>query len=51
MEFTLKYRGNLPAQSSGTGGRLQEKQGTREYISPQLRELWQTDTNRLRARR
>ncbi len=47
MRFTLKYRGSLPGQSSGTGGRVREKQAIRRYLHPQLKDLWERDTNRL----
>jgi hypothetical protein len=47
MHFTLKYRGDLLGRSSGTGGRVREKQAIRRYLHPQLQELWRTDVNRL----
>lgn|SRR2546425_2263782 len=47
MQFTLKYRGVLLGQSSGTGGRVREKQAIRRYLHQQLEELWRTDSNRL----
>jgi hypothetical protein len=47
MDFTLKYRGPLVSQSSGTGGRVREKQAIRRYLHAQLQDLWKGDTNRL----
>jgi hypothetical protein len=47
MEFVLRYRGPLIAQSSGKGSRIVEKQAIRRYLHPQLQDLWKTDTNRL----
>ena len=47
MRFTLKYRGPLPAQGSSTGSRVPEKQAIRRYLHPQLKDLWERDTNRL----
>ena len=40
MRFILNYRGVLVAQSSGTGGRVAEKQAIRRYLHPQLEKLW-----------
>src|SRR5215470_13390972 len=47
MEFVLRYRGPLVAQSSGKGSRIVEKQAIRRSLHPQLQDLWKTDTNRL----
>ena len=41
MKFTLNYRGDLRASSSGGSSRLNDKWHIRRQIHPQLKELWQ----------
>lgn len=40
VEFRLTYQGKLPAQKSGSGGRISEKHEIRLQIHPQLKALW-----------
>lgn len=47
MEFRLIYQGSLPT-SSGTNGRPKEKHWIRKYFHPQLKRLWEQNSN-LRA--